>query len=160
VSAQSWQGLAATEDERYRIAASADGGIWLLRTPHPEPLASLAGTRKVIDTSRQLGRFPAWRRLGSSRLADAPVVDPARIRTLGVGQAADIYRGGVTYVQVMPPDAESAPVPADTKARRAGLGTGPNPIAACMRPAQAERLTAPPDVAPVLDAAFGQEPRQ
>lgn len=33
VSAQSWQGLAATEDERYRIAATADGGIWLLRTP-------------------------------------------------------------------------------------------------------------------------------
>ena len=37
VSAQSWQGLGATEDERYRIAATADGGIWLLRTPYPQP---------------------------------------------------------------------------------------------------------------------------
>ncbi len=45
VSAQSWPGLAADEDERYRIAASADGGIWLLRTPHPEPAAAPAGTR-------------------------------------------------------------------------------------------------------------------
>ena len=33
VSAQSWQGLGDSEDERYRIAATADGGIWLLRTP-------------------------------------------------------------------------------------------------------------------------------
>ena len=40
VSAQSWQGLAATEDERYRIAGTAGGGIWLLRTPTPSPPAS------------------------------------------------------------------------------------------------------------------------
>src|SRR5262249_14742314 len=33
VSAQSWQGLGSTEDQRRRIAASAEGGIWLLRTP-------------------------------------------------------------------------------------------------------------------------------
>jgi hypothetical protein len=42
VSAQSWQGLGATEDERYRIAATADGGIWVLHTPYPEPLTELA----------------------------------------------------------------------------------------------------------------------
>jgi hypothetical protein len=36
VSAQSWQGLAPRDDDRYRIAATADGGIWLLRTPHPD----------------------------------------------------------------------------------------------------------------------------
>ena len=45
VSAQSWQGLAPRDDDRYRIAATADGGIWLLRTPHPEPAAALAGSR-------------------------------------------------------------------------------------------------------------------
>jgi hypothetical protein len=28
VSAQSWQGLGADDDERYRIAATADGGVW------------------------------------------------------------------------------------------------------------------------------------
>lgn len=46
VSAQSWHGLGVDEDERYRITATADGGIWLMRTPHPEPLSHLAGTRR------------------------------------------------------------------------------------------------------------------
>jgi hypothetical protein len=50
VSAQSWQGLAATDDERYRIAATADGGTWLLRTPYPQPVCELAGTRRLIET--------------------------------------------------------------------------------------------------------------
>ena len=100
VSAQSWQGLAAHDDERYRIAASADGGIWLLRTPHPEPAAALAGTRQVTETTRRLLGVPLWSHQGSSRLRPAPVVDPALIRNLDVGQAAYIYRGGVTYVQV------------------------------------------------------------
>ena len=88
VSAQSWEGLAADEDERYRIAATADGGIWLLRTPHPEPVAALAGTRKVTDTTRQLtGRVAVWSHQGTSRLRLDPVVDPALIRALDVGQA-------------------------------------------------------------------------
>src|ERR1019366_4553991 len=43
VSAQSWQGLGADDDERYRIAATADGGIWVLNTPYPDPLTGLAG---------------------------------------------------------------------------------------------------------------------
>src|ERR1035438_10450001 len=54
VSAQSWAGLAAHEDERYRVAATADGGIWLLRTPQPEPATALAGSRPVVDTTRRL----------------------------------------------------------------------------------------------------------
>jgi hypothetical protein len=35
VSAQSWQGLGANEDERYRIAGTADGGIFVLHCPTP-----------------------------------------------------------------------------------------------------------------------------
>ena len=34
---------ARDDDERYRIAATADGGIWLLRTPYPEPQVSGRG---------------------------------------------------------------------------------------------------------------------
>ncbi len=100
VSAQSWHGLAATDDERHRIAASAEGGIWLLRTPEPEPVTVLAGTRAVVQTSRGLRRYPFWSQRGSSRVGEVPVVDPNLIRALDVGQAAYIYRGGVTYVQV------------------------------------------------------------
>ena len=165
VSAQSWQGLASTEDERYRIAATAEGGIWLLRTPHPEPLTGLAGPRKVIDTTRHLGRFPVWRRQGSSSIRPAPIVDPALIRVLDVGQAADIYRGGVTYVQVKrlvagldavtaerqePPVAHvhgEQPGPAERAAHAGALALVDRQAAGQL-----------PDIAPVLDAAFGPEP--
>ena len=54
VSAQSWQGLGRDDDERYRIAATADGGIWVLGTPRPEPLSGLAGHRRVLDTAHRL----------------------------------------------------------------------------------------------------------
>ena len=54
VSAQSWQGLGRDDDERYRIAATADGGIWLMHTPYPEPLVELAGTRRVLESAHKL----------------------------------------------------------------------------------------------------------
>jgi hypothetical protein len=152
VSAQSWEGLAADQDERYRIAATADGGIWLLRTPHPEPIAALAGTRKVTETTRRLSGVPVWSHQGSSRVRLAPVVDPDLIRSLDVGQVGYIYRGGVTYVQVKrlvtAPPALPAPGPAPTAApaalpRRAAPAPAPSPL---------------PDARPLLDEAFGAEP--
>jgi hypothetical protein len=168
VSAQSWEGLGTTTDERRRIAASAEGGIWLLRTPEPEPVTALAGTRKVVETTRRLSRFPFWAHQGTSRLRDVPVADPSLIRGLDVGQVAYLYRGGVTYVQVKrlvgSPAAVSAPVAAAAVAEaaagealavratasappaRVGRGTRAGP--------QAESL---PDVSSVLDAAFGPE---
>jgi hypothetical protein len=100
VSAQSWPGLAGTEDERNRIAAAADGGLWLLRTPYPEPVTALAGQRKLTDTSRRLRRSRVWSEEGQGRTALVPVADPALIRSLDTGQVAYIYRGGVTYIQV------------------------------------------------------------
>ena len=167
VSAQSWPGLAADEDERYRIAASADGGIWLLRTPHPEPAAALAGTRKVTDTTRRLLGIPVWGHQGTSRMRLAPVVDPALIRALDVGQAAYIYRGGVTYVQVKrlvaPPAALSAPGvtpgrpaggPAAAQQPSPGPPSGPQPPPGPYPGAR----PALPDAGALLDEAFGTEP--
>jgi hypothetical protein len=156
VSAQSWQGLAATEDERYRIAASAEGGIWLLRTPHPEPLTGLAGARKAVETTRRTGRFPVWRREGSSRLTEVPVVDPALIRGLDAGQAAYIYRGGVTYVQVKrlvaaPAAVASAPVATVGPASELA-STAPSRMSGGSPAAEL------PDVSSLLDVAFGPEP--
>jgi hypothetical protein len=100
VSAQSWQGLGLTDDERLRIAAAAEGGIWLLRTPHPEPVTDLAGTTAGVHTTRTLRRYPVWSHRGSSQAAQVPVADPNLIRRLDVGQVGYIYRGGVTYIQV------------------------------------------------------------
>ena len=69
VSAQSWQGLAADDDERYRIAATADGGIWLLRTP-----VSRAGRRPGRNSQGHRHHAPAARDPGlepPGHLADA-----------------------------------------------------------------------------------------
>jgi hypothetical protein len=102
VSAQSWQGLGATEDERYRIAATADGGIFVLHTPYPEPLTQLAGTRRVLETAHKLVGN-SWGDEGTTREQRAWTADPDIIRRLDVGQACYIHRGGATFVQVARP---------------------------------------------------------
>ena len=188
VSAQSWPGLAADEDERYRVATTADGGIWLLRTPHPEPVAALAGARRVVDTARRLLGVPLWAHEGLSRAEGTPVVDPELIRGLDVGQAAYIYRGGVTYVQVKRlvagPAELAGPGSGGTAAAGAGSGeqadalpagglpAGLPPagaVPAGMPPAPAggpaprvpgsdPGATRPADVSALLDEAFGEEP--
>ena len=158
VSAQSWQGLAAGEDERYRIAASADGGIWLLRTPHPDPVVALAGNRKAIDTTRRLLGAPLWSDDGSSRVRRTPVLDPDIARSLDVGQTAYVYRGGVTFIQVKRLVAAPAALPPAV----AGGGPGGWAVtAAGARPAAAEPAAGPvrPDAGPLLDEAFGRESR-
>jgi hypothetical protein len=183
VSCQSWQGLAPAEDERYRIAAAADGGIWLLRTPHPEPAAELAGSRPVTGSTRQLRGASSWLHRGSSRVELVPVVDPALIRALDVGQAAYIYRGGVTYVQVKrlvaapaaltPQPAAPARSPAAVPARSRPADPAQAPpgfpaqappgfAAPAAVPARAAASRSPraepPGLAALLDEAFGPEP--
>jgi hypothetical protein len=166
VSAQSWHGLAAREDDRYRLAATAEGGIWLLRTPYPEPVVALAGQQPAVDTSRQLTGWLRWSRAGSSRLRQVPVADPELVRGLDTGQAAYLYRGGVTFTQVkrliagpaaLPAQpapathpAEPVPVTIPAEQARATAAAEPAPTAAA--------AAAPPDVTAFLDEAFGSGP--
>ncbi len=104
VSAQSWEGLGADEDERYRIAATADGGIFVLNTPHPEPLVGLAGMRRVLETAHKLiGN--TWGEEGTTREQRAWTADPDLIRHLQVGQACYIHHGAATFIQVARPAA-------------------------------------------------------
>jgi hypothetical protein len=147
VSAQSWHGLAPAESDRYRIAAAAEGGIWLLRSAHPEPVTGLAGQRTTTDTSRYLLGFPRWSRTGTSRLREVPVADPALIRILDVGQAAYLYRGGVTYTQVKRLVAGPAAVSAGPPGQRHAVAA--EAVSARPPPPQL------PDVSAFLDAAFG-----
>ena len=100
VSSQSWEGLAGTEDERQRIASTAEGGIWLLRTPRPEPVVALAGTLSRADTTRRFSGPGVWDGDGMSRTRLVPVLDGDIVRRLDVGQVAYIYRGGVTFLQI------------------------------------------------------------
>jgi hypothetical protein len=111
VSAQSWQGLGRDEDERYRIAATADGGLWVMQTPYPEPLSQLAGTRRVLESARKL-LGSAWGDEGTTRIQHAWTADPDLIRQLQTGQACYIHRGTATFVQVARPKPSPLPLPA------------------------------------------------
>jgi hypothetical protein len=110
VSAQSWQGLGRDDDERYRIAATADGGIWLLHTPYPEPVIQLAGTRRVLESAHKL-IGATWGDEGTTRIQRAWTADPGLIRTLEVGQACYLHHGGATFVQVARPKPSPLPLP-------------------------------------------------
>ncbi len=149
VSAQSWHGLASEQDDRYRLAATAEGGIWLLRTPHPEPLIALAGQRKTVDSSRALTGRLRWGRSGMSRIEETPVADANRIRRLGTGQAAYLDRGGATFVHVKRLVASQAALAGPAAAR-------PPPVQAeVARPVAASQPVVLPDISPLLDEAFG-----
>ena len=167
VSAQSWQGLAADEDERYRIAATAEGGIWLLRTPYPGPVAGLAGDRRTVDSSRRLiggrGWDPVWSGEGASRVQLTPVVDPDLVRGLGVGQVAYLHQGGVSYIQVkrlvaapaaLPRVARSAPA-APRASAATGVGETKAPQEAAAERARSTDAAVLAAVGAFLDEAFG-----
>ncbi len=97
-----------------------------------------------------------------------PVVDPALIRGLDVGQAAYIYRGGVTYLQVKrlvaaPAAVTGSPRPASGQAAWQAAGHVPEQAAPEQAaPGGQRRDRTPgqhlPDASPLLDAAFGPEP--
>ncbi|HEV2370982.1 MAG TPA: hypothetical protein VGS19_02335, partial [Streptosporangiaceae bacterium] len=148
VSAQSWEGLGADEDERNRIAATADGGIWLMRTPWPDPICKLAGTRRVVESATKIvgGMFGDE---GSSRVQHAWTVDPDIARSLEVGQAAYIHRGGATWVQIARPRPSPLPLPPPPKA----------PTVIVAPPATGQAAPPGPDgqgtAGPALDDVFG-----
>ncbi len=88
-----------------------------------------------------------------------PVLDPDLVRGLGVGQAAYVHQGGVTYVQVKRLVAARAALPRAV-ARRAEGPAPPRPGGAGTVPADAvgQRRAQPmADVSAFLDQAFGRE---
>jgi hypothetical protein len=89
----------------------------------------------------------------------APVTDPELIRGLDTGQAAYLYRGGVTFVQVKrlvsAPAALPAPDQAPPAARAAPIAVARPAPRTAARAARSARL---PDVSALLDEAFGPEP--
>ncbi len=163
VSAQSWEGLAGSEDERQRVAATAEGGIWLLRTPRPSPVAELAGTAPSVDTSRRFSGAGAWGDDGLSRARRAPVLDGDLVRRLDVGQVCYLYRGGVTFLQIKRLTGQQAAIDrghgADPRAAPAAVGlageppTVPLPAVGAAAPVP---WPTPPDAGEVLDEAFGE----
>ena len=98
-----------------------------------------------------------WSRRGSSQLREEAVADPAIIRRLDVGQAAYIYRGGVTYVQVKRLVAAPAALPLAPWAQPRPGGPAPGRGEAAA-PAARRAAAALPDITAFLDDAFGPAP--
>ena len=81
---------------------TADGGLWVMHTPYPEPLCELAGARRVLETAHKLiGN--TWGDEGSTRLQHAWTADPDLIRRQRTGQACYISHNTATFVQVARP---------------------------------------------------------
>jgi hypothetical protein len=169
VSAQSWEGLAGSEDERQRVAATAEGGIWLLRTPRPAPVVELAGTLPSVDTSRRFSGAGAWGDDGLSRTRRAPVLDGDLVRRLDVGQVCYVYRGGVTFLQIKRLTGRQAAIgrgpvvgaraATDSGPVAAGLGVEPSTVPLPVigaAPGWGMPGPALPDASEVLDEAFGE----
>ena len=101
VSAELLRGLAAREDDRYRLAATAEAGSGC--SAHPAPGAADGPGRAGTTPTREqaASSVPAG---SSSRRAPpdpgVPVADPGLVRRLDVGQVAYLYRGGATFTQV------------------------------------------------------------
>ncbi len=111
VAAQSWESLAPEESARARLAATAAGGVLVMRSPDPENLCTLAGTRSVIETGRKIVGPGQYGEEGTGRLQRAWVVDPDRVRNFRAGQAAYIWGNACTYVQVAPYRRSPLPLP-------------------------------------------------
>jgi hypothetical protein len=126
VAAQSWEGLAPEESERSRLAATAAGGVLVMRSPDPEAPCMLAGTRAVIETGRKIIGPGQYSGEGTGRLQRAWVVDPDRVRNFRAGQAAWIHGAACTYVQVAPYRLSPVPLPSAPEPVPAfpGLGLG------------------------------------
>jgi hypothetical protein len=144
VSAQSWEGLAPTEDERQRVAATAEGGIWLLRTPRPGPVAELAGFRQTVDTTRRFAGPGTWDDDGLSRTRLTPVLDGDLVRQLDIGQVGYVYRGGVTFLQIKRLTGQQAAITRGAPAPAAPVTPPPAPTAACRAVAEATTLPLAP----------------
>ena len=158
VSAQSWEGLAGSQDERQRVAGTAEGGIWLLRTPRPEPVAELAGTMPSVDTSRRFAGAGPWGDDGLSRTRLTPVLDGDLVRRLDVGQACYVYRGGVTFLQVKRLTGRQAEIGRGTGVRSPD-GAAPAATAAYPAARTAGGADGPPTAPlPVADAATAAWP--
>ena len=180
VSAQSWQGLAPDDDDRYRLAATADGGIWLLRTPHPEPVTALAGNRPVTghqpaparraplgprglvpdpggDARRRPALYPPPRgRPGRLHLPRRRDFRAGQTAGRGTGRAGRAATGLLTGRSIWP---RRPPVTRPGWRTRPGRRARPRPRSQPTRrhrPAQPEMAAA--DVTALLDEAFGTEP--
>jgi hypothetical protein len=78
VASQTAQGLGSPE-QRAQLLGACTGGVFLFRTPDPEPFLAHAGTVRVPEFSWQVDQ---WGPVGQAKtfMADRPLVDPNAVR--------------------------------------------------------------------------------
>jgi hypothetical protein len=78
VASQTAQGLGSPE-QRAQLLGACTGGVFLFRTPDPEPFLAHAGTVRVPEFSWQVDQ---WGPIGQAKtfMAERPLVDPNAVR--------------------------------------------------------------------------------
>ncbi|HLQ57131.1 MAG TPA: hypothetical protein VK162_23025 [Streptosporangiaceae bacterium] len=76
-----------------QVAATAAGGVVVMRCPSPDVLCKLAGRRRVIETGRKIISGGRYGDEGTGRIQHAWVVDPDRVRNFPGGAGVDPRRG-------------------------------------------------------------------
>jgi hypothetical protein len=92
VSAQSWEGLGADDDQRSRLLSALAGGLILHRCDNPEPFCERAGAVRVPELSHQLDET-THSGMGSMRMAFHMRTNPDDVRAAEVGEAWVISNG-------------------------------------------------------------------
>ena len=100
-SSQTWEGLGPDDDQRRRLVGACSGGRLLMRSPSPEDLAKLSGTVKVQEASRHISTDESMSE-GSERLQDTWLVNPDRVRRLGLGDLVHAVDGRAQWGHVVP----------------------------------------------------------
>lgn len=105
VSAQSYQGLASSDDERERLLNAMGGGTLVGRTQGAEPLAKRSGTRRVGEAGLKLqgSEFDVAGE-GTLRRQDAFLLDPNRVRRMPQHHVAYVQADHVQWGLVTPMD--------------------------------------------------------
>jgi hypothetical protein len=96
VGAQSWEGLAPDEQQRRRLVGAMGGGLLVMQTPLPGPLAEYAGTKRRLEAGRHLVGHEHGDE-GTSRVQDAFLLNPQTVRELPVGHVGWIRQGAVSW---------------------------------------------------------------
>lgn len=101
VCGQSWASLGPDEDSRHRLVDTCSGGRLQMRSPNPEELAAKTGTWRRLEASRHIqDAGPDVE--GASRMQDAFVVDPQRVRAFDVGEIVYHNNGRAWWGRVVP----------------------------------------------------------
>lgn len=101
VSAQSYEGLGDTDDQRRRmVSALVPGGLVVHRLSDPDEVLKAAGTVRAIEQSWQTDT-KGTSGMGTAKIAHKMKIDPDAVRQARTGEAWVIQAGKAAHMQVI-----------------------------------------------------------